>query len=92
MSKRFRHAVHVNVTPELIVDFVTDGYQPKPFRCVKGLPKGAKLTGAHWDSLRCLLALRFEHPSLPKVVDGTMPDEIFPIYETIPCTPPTSPA
>ena len=76
------HTVKIATSPELIAKMFTTGYQPFPFKCIEGLPKGAVLVNAFVNRYGDL-ELHFEHPEFPVIAEGADPTQIRPLFASL---------
>jgi len=74
--------VQIQITYDLLTEIFTEGWEAKA-RCIKGLPKGAKLVRTFNDTIGNYAVLTFEHPSFDEVPLGQYPPVIDCWYETV---------
>ena len=74
----------VLISPELIQGMLTTGWsigKDRTIECTDGLPGGATFVGAHYDYIRQVIALVFEHPDWPEITPHSEPPIIMPTFQ-----------
>ena len=66
-----RRIARVPISFEALVKIMTNGWEAKHTKCVKGLPDGAEFVGSTFDIDRLVVYLYFSHKDFQLVAEGS---------------------